>query len=115
MGKLQVLLHHGNGSEFLDWAKLEESELKPGTQRTRIYYANPYSSFERGTNENLNRIIRRFFPKGTDIGKVTDEAVKRAQNWINDYPRRIFGYKTANDMIRQSATRKMCGILGVVH
>jgi IS30 family transposase len=104
-----------NGSEFLDWERLEESKLKPGTKRTQIYYAHPYSSFERGTNENLNRMIRRFIPKGSDIGKVTDEAVEKAQNWINNYPRRIFGYKTANDMIRLNATRKMSRMLGVAH
>ncbi len=104
-----------NGSEFLDWEKLEESKLRPGTKRTTMYYAHPYSSFERGTNENLNRMIRRFIPKGLDIGSVTLEAVKKAQNWINNYPRGIFGYKTANDMIIQNATRKMCGLMGVVH
>ncbi len=104
-----------NGSEFLDWRTLEESKLKPGTKRTMLYYAHPFSSFERGTNENTNRIIRRFVPKGTDIGEVSVETVKKAQNWINNYPRGIFGYKTANDMIIQNATRKMCGIQGVVH
>jgi transposase, IS30 family len=104
-----------NGSEFMDWETLEESKRRPGTKRTALYYAHPYSSYERGTNENTNRIIRRFVPKGTDIGEVTVEAIKKAQNWINNYPRGIFGYKTANDMIIQNATRKMCGILGVVH
>jgi len=103
-----------NGVEFLDWERLEESKMKPGTKRTQIYYAHPYSSFERGTNENLNRMIRRFIPKGTDIGKVTGDVVKKAQNWINNYPRGIFGYKTANDMIRRNVTRKTGRMLGVV-
>jgi len=103
-----------NGSEFLDWEKLEESKLRPGTKRTQIYYAHPYSSYERGTNENQNRVLRRFVPKGTDIGKVTAETIKKAQNWMNNYPRAIFGYKTANDMIIQNLTRKTCGIFEVV-
>ena len=104
-----------NGSEFLDWETLEESKLRPGTKRTTFYYAHPYSSYERGTNENTNRIIRRFVPKGTDIGGVSERTIEKAENWINNYPRGIFGYKTANDMIIQNATRKMCGIFGVVH
>jgi len=102
-----------NGSEFLDSETLEESKTKPGTKRTTLYYAHPYSSYERGTNENTNRIIRRFIPKGIDIGNVTVETIKKVQNWINNYPRGIFGYKTANDMIIQNATRKMCGIFEV--
>jgi IS30 family transposase len=103
-----------NGSEFLDWVKLEESRLRPGTKRTRIYYAHPYSSYERGTNENLNRMVRRFVPKGIDIGTVSIETIKEAQDWLNNYPRKIFGYKTANDMIKQKATRKLCEVMGVV-
>ena len=54
-----------NGSEFLDHEALEQSVFS-GT-RTHIYYAHPYSSWERGSNKNANRIIRRFIPKGSDI------------------------------------------------
>jgi transposase, IS30 family len=103
-----------NGSEFMDWEMLEESKLKPGTKRTTMYYAHPYSSYERGTNENSNRIIRRFIPKGSDIGKVTVEAIRKIQNWMNSYPRRIFNYQTANDMIRQKVTKKTWAILAMV-
>ena len=103
-----------NGSEFLDWEMLEESKLKPGTKRTTMYYAHPYSSYERGTNENSNRIIRRFIPKGSDIGKVTKETIRKIQNWMNSYPRGIFNYQTANDMIEQKVTKKTWEILTVV-
>lgn len=104
-----------NGSEFLDWERLEESKLTQGAKRTKFYYAHPYSSFERGTNENQNRLIRRFIPKGVNIGSVTENTVKQVQNWINRYPRKLFNYKTADDMIKQSLTRKMYGLLAVVH
>ena len=61
-----------------------------------MYYAHPYSSFERGTNENANGIIRRFLPKGTDIAKLSHKAIAHIQHWINNYPRRIFGYLSSS-------------------
>jgi len=50
--------------------------LVPGKMRLKIYYAHPYSSWERGSNENANKLIRRFIPKGTDIGKLTEKEIK---------------------------------------
>jgi transposase, IS30 family len=85
-----------NGSEFLNWQSLEASILKPGEQRTTIYFAHAYSSWERGTNENQNRMIRRFIPKGYDIGGFTDKEIKAVEDWMNNYPRRILGYNTPN-------------------
>jgi IS30 family transposase len=87
-----------NGSEFLEFKGLESSIRKTDYQRVKIYYAHPYSSWERGTNENANKLIRRFIPKGTDIDKLSQTMIKRIEHWMNNYPRRIFGYKTANQM-----------------
>lgn len=87
-----------NGSEFLDFKALERSVRKSDYQRVKLYYAHPYSSWERGTNENANKLIRRFIPKGTDIGKVSQAQIKRIEHWMNNYPRRIFDYKTPNEM-----------------
>jgi IS30 family transposase len=87
-----------NGSEFLDSAGLEASCLKHGDKRTICYYAHPYSAWERGSNENANKLIRRFIPKGADIGEYSDSDIKRIESWMNNYPRRMFGYKTANEM-----------------
>lgn len=83
-----------NGSEFLD-----SEAIKEAAKCGEVYYAHPYSSWERGSNENGNRILRRFIPKGTDIGKVTEEGLQRIEDWVNNYPRRIHGYKTANEMM----------------
>lgn len=88
-----------NGSEFLDFKGLEQSINNPEQQRVHVYYAHPYSSWERGTNENSNKLIRRFIPKGTDIGKISKAKIKYIENWMNNYPRRILGYKSANDMV----------------
>lgn len=87
-----------NGSEFLNWRELERSARNPGQQRFKLYYAHPYSSWERGTNENANKMIRRFIPKGTDIGKLSNREIHRIEDWINNYPRRIHGYKSAKEM-----------------
>ncbi len=86
-----------NGSEFLDFQALEKS-VYSGAPRTHIYYAHPYSSWERGTNENTNRMIRRFIPKGSDISKFTRAEIQKIENWINRYPRKILNFKTAEEM-----------------
>ena len=83
-----------NGCEFLDGERLERSSRSPSKARTKVYYAHPYSAWERGSNENQNKLIRRFVPKGTDIGKLSHADVERIQYWMNHYPRRRFGYQT---------------------
>lgn len=66
-----------------------------------VFFANPYSSWERGTNENTNGLIRRFFPKGTDFNKIAIEQLKHAETALNNRPRKVLGYKTPNEMINQ--------------
>ena len=82
-----------NGVEFLDWRSLEISILDKG-RRTTIYFAHSFSSWERGTNENHNRMIRRFIPKGTDIADLKESEIKDIEGWMNAYPRKILAYKT---------------------
>jgi IS30 family transposase len=82
-----------NGSEFLDSAA-----IKNAAKCNEVYYAHPYSSWERGSNENGNRILRRFVPKGTDIGRLTDNELLRIEHWVNNYPRKILGYLSANQV-----------------
>ena len=67
-----------------------------GKQETKVYFAHPYSSWERGTNENINKMLRRFIPKGADISSFFDKDIERIQNWINNYLRRILGGLSAN-------------------
>jgi IS30 family transposase len=63
-----------------------------------IYFAHPYSSWERGTNENTNGLIRRFLPKGTDFNNVSLERLKQIQDNLNNRPRKVLGFKTPNQM-----------------
>ena len=88
-----------NGCEFLDCEGLERSCLNPETKRTVCYYAHPYSAWERGSNEAANKLIRRFVPKGSNIGNLTQADIRRIERWMNNYPRRLFGYRTANDIL----------------
>jgi len=82
-----------NGSEFLDG-----ESIRKAANCEEVYYAHPYSSWERGSNENGNRILRRFVPKGIDIARLTAKELERIEDWVNNYPRRIHGYRTANEM-----------------
>ena len=84
-----------NGSEFLDFKSMEKA------LKCKIYYAHPYSSWERGSNENANGIIRRFFPKGTDFSKISLKRIQYVEDWINNYPRKILGGISANLMAEQ--------------
>lgn len=79
-----------NGKEFMGSDKFERSCISKNKKRTEIYFCHPYSSWERGSNENLNKLIRRHLPKGTDFENLTKQEVKYIQDWINRYPRRMF-------------------------
>lgn len=81
-----------NGVEFLDSASLEKSCINDKFNRTIMYYCHPFCSSERGSNENLNKMIRRHIPKGADISDYSDDDILYIQNWINNYPREMFGY-----------------------
>jgi transposase, IS30 family len=66
-----------------------------------VYFAHPYSSWERGTNENTNGLIRRFFPKGTDFNQVTEEQLKVVQDKLNNRPRKVLGFRTPAEMLQK--------------
>ena len=80
-----------NGSEFADCHKLE-------TENLGIYFAHPYSAWERPVNENYNGIIRRFIPKGKDLKQFSQADLNRINNQIDSLPRKRHNYKTAQMM-----------------
>ena len=82
-----------NGSEFMEYQKLKKS-IKHKGDRFQLYYCHSFAAWEKGTNENHNRIIRRWFPKGTDFTNVTQKEVQACQDWMNNYPRKILDWKT---------------------
>lgn len=87
-----------NGGEFLDDLGMEKSLFSKNLKRTYIYYAHPYCSWERGSNEQLNGMVRRFIPKGSLMKLVSDKEVRYIERWINNYPRRLFQGASAYEM-----------------
>ena len=89
-----------NGSEFADCHKLETENLK-------IYFAHPYSAFERPVNENYNGIIRRYIPKGKDMNRYSQSDLNRINNQIDSLPRKRHKFKTA-EMMFNAELEKFC-------
>ncbi len=65
------------------------------------YFAKPYHSWERGANENLNGLVRQYFPKKTSFASITNNEVENVINILNNRPRKRFGYKTPNEIFAQ--------------
>lgn len=63
----------------------------------KVYFCDPHSPWQRGTNENTNGLIRDYFPKGTDFSKVTDEEVREMQDQLNGRPRETLGWKNPTE------------------
>ena len=87
-----------NGTEFADCEGIERSCIHPGKKRTQVYYCHPYCSSERGSNENGNRMIRRKIPKGTNFDNMSKKEIAQVQKWLENYPRRMFGYKSSKQL-----------------
>lgn len=86
---------YDNGSTF---AEYELTERKTGLD---IYFANPYHSWERGTNENANGLLRQFFPKKSLFAKITQEEIEEACGLINNRPRKRLNYLTPNEVFHR--------------
>jgi IS30 family transposase len=87
-----------NGSEFANCEGMQMSAIAPGEKRTDVYYCHPYSSWERGSNECQNKMIRRRFPKGTNFDDVSDDDVRAVQDWMNHYPRELLAWENASEL-----------------
>jgi len=84
---------------------VEMAKHKEFTKETgiKVYFADPYASWQRGTNENTNGLIRRYFPKRTDFNKVTSKQLQYVQDKLNNRPRKIINYKTPNEIFKLNA------------
>lgn len=89
-----------NGVEFRDFKSMETS-ISSNYTRTKIYYANPYHSWERGSNENGNKMMRKFFPKGTNFSTITNSSITKATNKINYSIRRLLHSNSAAETLKK--------------
>ena len=95
-----------NGMEFSDFDGIERSRRNK-KKRTTVYYCHAYRSCERARNENQNRFIRRFYPKGVNFDHITRKEVKEIETWMNDYARKMFDGKTAGEVYKAFREEEM--------
>lgn len=91
-----------NGSEFHQNV-IENSMKKSVFKRTQAYFCHPYSSWERGSNENMNAMIRRFIKKGESLEKIKESEIKKIEKWLNSYPRKVLNYFTPDEEFKKYA------------
>ena len=93
---------YDNGKEF------SKHEIINKQFNIKSYFCKPYHSWEKGTVENINGIIRRFFPKGTDFDMITNEQIKRVEEWINNRPMKVLGFLTPNEKYQELIKFSKC-------
>jgi len=97
-------LTHDNGIEMIQHRLFtEETQMQ-------VYFANPYSPWERGTNENTNMLIRDFFPKGTDFSTIPSGKIKQVQDLLNNRPRKTLKWETPNEVFNEMILRGKAGL-----
>jgi IS30 family transposase len=96
--ELRQTLTLDNGKENMGWREVESSI------KTKIYFAHPYSSWERGTNENTNGLIRQYFPKKTDFSQIPVEHLARVESILNNRPRKRLNYQTPLEVMGVALT-----------
>lgn len=82
-----------NGKEFAEHEKFAQA------CNLEVYFALPYRSWQRGTNENTNGLLRQFFPKGTDFSRISHHQVARVESLLNERPRKRLGYRTPAEVL----------------
>ena len=101
MGSICKSITNDNGFEF------RSHQYESAVLNIPIYFTNPYSSWEKGTCENINGLIRQYFPQNTPMKEVTDEKVKHVAELLNSRPRKSLGFQTPMEAISQGSVRKV--------
>lgn len=95
-----------NGVEFSDFDGMMKSVEDRRRKRFKVYFAHPYASYERGSNENKNRLIRRSFKKGKLVEALTDDEILNIARKINNMPRKALGYRTPLEVFEENLKKK---------
>ena len=88
-----------NGKEFAEHARIDEA------LGSKTYFADPFSSWQRGSNENFNGLLRQYIPKKRPLSTVTDEELKMIEERLNNRPRKRLRFKTPNQVFHESLNR----------
>lgn len=99
LAPLVKTLTFDNGKEFTEYQRIDTA-LKSTT-----YFADPFASWQRGSNENFNGLLRQYIPKKRPLSTVTDQELKMIQAELNSRPRKRLGFKTPNEVFMQSLNR----------
>lgn len=98
--QMKLTLTYDRGSE------MARHQLFTDMTNMKVYFADPHSPWQRGTNENTNGLIRQYFPKGTSFRNITREEIKFVQHQLNGRPRQSLGYKTPYETFSQLLAEK---------
>lgn len=84
--------------------EMAQHKLFTKETKVKVYFADPQSPWQRGTNENTNGLIRQYFPKGTDFSKINHQQIRKVQDLLNGRPRKVLGWKSPfeamNELLR---------------
>jgi IS30 family transposase len=106
LSKFVLTITGDNGSEFAEHAKIKD-ELKAD-----FYFAHPYSSWERGLNENTNGLLRQYFPKGCDFSEIGEPQLDLVVGELNNRPRKSLSYLTPQEAFELAFGGNKCNITG---
>ena len=99
--QMKKTLTYDNGTE------MAQHKLFTKNTKIQVYFAHPYSPWERPTNENSNGLIRHYFPKGTDFSTVSKKELKRVQDELNERPRNVLDWKTPKEVFEEYILQKI--------
>ncbi|MDE5888925.1 MAG: IS30 family transposase [Bacilli bacterium] len=83
------------GKEFAGWKEIEDK------LNTKMYFADPYCAWQKGTNENSNGLLREFYPKHMDLSKTNEKEVQQVLELLNNRPRKCINYRTPHELINE--------------
>lgn len=106
INKIIDIILFDNGVEFSNFDGMMKSAKDRRRKRFKVYFAHPYASYERGSNENKNRLIRRTFKKGKLVETLTDEDILNIARKINNMPRKALGYRTPLEVFEENLKKR---------
>ena len=87
------------GSEFSEWREIENK------LNCNMYFADPYFTWQKGTNENLNGLLREFYPKGHNLDRVSEKTLKKNLALINARPKKVLNFKKPVDLFYENLAK----------